>query len=87
MKHIKFVLENEHGLHARPASAVVQICAAFEGTVEIIKNDMLVNGKSMLGIMKLGASKGDEITIVIDGDGEEVVYHALLKLIENKFDE
>ncbi|MDH8679512.1 HPr family phosphocarrier protein [Fusibacter bizertensis] len=87
MKVYEFVLNNTHGLHARPAGLFVQACSKFQSSVALHKGDVKVNGKSMLGIMKIAASKGDELKIEIEGADESEALEALKQLIDNNFDE
>lgn len=87
MKKFEFVLENAHGLHARPAGMMVETCSAFECDINIYKGDQKVNGKSMLGVLMLAASKGDALAIEVNGADEDKALVAIKKLIDNQFDE
>ncbi|MEW9669339.1 HPr family phosphocarrier protein [Ammoniphilus sp. 3BR4] len=66
------VIQNRAGLHVRPASLFVQKAISFSGAVNVIKGTKRVDGKSIMGVMSLAASKGEEITLEIEGevDGE-----------------
>ena len=87
MKKFEFVLENAHGLHARPAGLMVQTCGAFVSDIHIFKGDTKVNGKSMLGVLMLAASKGDQLRVEADGQDELAAIDAIKKLVDSQFDE
>lgn len=71
------------GLHARPASELVQLCKGAAGDVKLEKDGKTVSGKSIIGIMSLGVSGGDEVTVVIDG-GDEAAAMEKIKELLNK---
>lgn len=87
MKRFEFVLENAHGLHARPAGMMVETCSAFDCDINIYKGEQKVNGKSMLGVLMLAASKGDALSIEVNGADEDQALQAIKKLIDSQFDE
>lgn len=87
MRSYEFTLENEHGLHARPAGMFIQICNRYQGDVVLHKDGQEYNGKSMLGILKMAASKGDQIKVVATGVDEDAIINAIEELIENNFGE
>ena len=58
------------GLHARPAAEFVQLCKKIKSDVKLQKGEVSVSGKSIIGIMSLGISRGEEVTIVVEGDDE-----------------
>lgn len=78
---------NKLGLHARAAAKFVTIASKFESTIEIACKNNKVNGKSIMGVMMLAASKGTEIELIISGDDEEQAIKELSVLINNRFDE
>ncbi len=82
-----FIIQNKVGLHARPASLLVQIANKFKSNIMIEKDGNKVNAKSILGILSLGAEKGAHITIEIEGEDEEAAMQALTQLIESNFGE
>jgi len=84
---INVKIVNKAGLHARPAAAFVQLANKFKSSVKVKKDDIEVNGKSILGMMMLGACFGSKITLKIVGPDEKQVSEELSKLIENKFGE
>jgi phosphocarrier protein HPr len=87
MKSYEFELKNEHGLHARPAGLFVQECGKYQSAVALFKGELKVNGKSMLGLLKMAASKGDIIRIEVDGTDEETALKGLKALVDRGFDE
>ena len=64
---------NPQGLHARPAAMFVQIAVKYDCKVTVKKDDEAVNGKSIMGILMLGAQHQQKITLVVDGDDAEKV--------------
>lgn len=81
------VIKNESGMHARPASIFVKKANGFKTDIEIESNGKKVNAKSIMGILSLGISKGDEISIVADGEDSEDAVNNLIELVENEFGE
>ena len=77
---------NKAGLHARAAAKLVELTGGLESAIQI-GHDKMVDGKSILSLMMLAAVQGTEISIEVDGADEERAMSAVLKLIENIFDE
>lgn len=86
MEKITLRLKNKDGLHARPAAVFVQEANKFDSEIEIEFQGMKVNGKSIIGIMSLGAFYGEDITIVARGRDEEDAVKALENLIISGFE-
>ena len=63
----KLVIKNKQGLHARPAALFVQIANKFDSVIRVKKGKDVVNGKSIMGILMLGAERGTEISIEVEG--------------------
>ncbi len=84
-KTVKIV--NDIGLHARPASLFIQEAIRYSSDIEVVKGDKKYNGKSIMGILSMGAAKGEEVIIRAIGDDEEEAVNALASLIENKLSE
>ncbi|HNX68012.1 MAG TPA: HPr family phosphocarrier protein [Candidatus Omnitrophota bacterium] len=82
-----FVISNKLGLHARPAALFVQTANRFDALVEISKEELQVDGKSIMGIMTLAAEMGSSIVIRTSGKDAEAAMEALAKLIESNFGE
>ena len=72
------VVELQAGLEARPAALFVQIASKYESHISILLTDKQVNAKSIMGMMSLGAVKGQEITLLVDGEDEEEAMEALV---------
>lgn len=81
------VLINEAGLHARPASSFVKEAGNYSCNINISKEEKTINGKSIMGILSLGAAKGDNIRIITDGKDEDIALEALISLVESGFGE
>ena len=82
-----FIIRNRLGLHARAAALLVKTANRFSADVTIEKEGVEVNGKSIMGILMLAASKGTKITLKVEGKDETQAVQALGELIENKFGE
>jgi phosphocarrier protein HPr len=78
---------NKRGLHARASAKFVTLASSQPAEVEVEKDGSKVCGTSIMGLMMLGAAKGDQITISAIGDGAEAAVAALAELVENKFGE
>ena len=82
-----FTIKNKLGLHARAAALLVKTANRFVSNVSLEKDGLEVNGKSIMGILMLAATKGTRITLKADGKDAEQAIETLGKLIENKFGE
>ncbi len=80
-------IQNELGLHARAATKFVQTASKFPCDVTLTKDGHEVNGKSIMGVLMLVASKGSVITIRARGPNAEQAVVALSQLVEDKFGE
>ena len=78
---------NPQGFHARPAAMFVKIAESFPCQVEIHKGNEVINGKSILDLLTLGAGNGTTLTLRACGEGAESAVKALAQLIERGFDE
>ena len=83
----KIILINKLGLHARASAKFVSTAARFQSRINVIKDTQSVNGKSIMGVMMLAASKGSELIFEIEGPDEEELNEALTQLINNYFGE
>ena len=81
------VINNQVGLHARPATFFIQKANEFKSTVWVEKEERRVNAKSLLGVLYLGIVGGTEIRIIVDGSDEEAALAALVELVETGFGE
>lgn len=84
-KNIEII--NKLGMHARAAAQFVQLASRFTSHIEIERDKRRVNGKSIMGVMMLAASKGSKVTLYINGEDEEESMHKLVELINNRFNE
>jgi phosphocarrier protein HPr len=82
-----FTIRNRLGLHARAAALLVKTANKFASEVTIEKDGLEVNGKSIMGILMLAASKGTKITLKGEGKDSVQALQTLGRLIENKFGE
>jgi phosphocarrier protein HPr len=80
-------ITNRRGLHARASAKFVTLASAQPIAVEVAKGGSSVTGTSIMGLMMLGAAKGDTITISAVGDGAETVVATMCALVEDKFGE
>ena len=78
---------NKRGLHARASAKFVTLAASLPAAVEVEKDGSKVCGTSIMGLMMLGAAKGDTITISAQGEGAEAAVEALTALVEARFNE
>ncbi len=77
-----FIITSENGLHARPASLVVNACTQFESEIFIEKNGQRANARSIMNLMAMGVVKGDEIKIIAEGHDAELAEKAIFNIIE-----
>jgi phosphocarrier protein len=80
-------ITNKNGLHARPAAAIVKTASAFRSQITIRRDDLEVNGKSIMGVMMLAAECGASILLRADGDDADQLIDALEALINSRFGE
>ncbi len=76
-----FVIKDEAGLHARPASILCSRAGQYQGDIDIIYNKKRYTLKSIMILMSLGVPKGGEITIEANGDGEKEIIEALTAIL------
>lgn len=81
------VVNNQVGLHARPATFFIQKANEFKSSIWVEKADRRVNAKSLLGVLSLGIIKGTSIQIIAGGPDEEEAVEALVSLINSDFPE
>ena len=78
---------NKKGLHARASAKFVQTAEQFNAAITVTRGTENVGGTSIMGLMMLGAAKGDTIVISAAGDGAEAAVDALTELVEARFGE
>ncbi len=82
-----FLIVNALGLHARAAAQLVQTANRFRSEIHVEKDGMMVNGKSIMGVLTLAAAKGTTILVSCEGEDAHEAMTALAKVIENGFGE
>jgi phosphocarrier protein len=78
---------NRAGVHARPAALIVQATKDFKCEIYLEKDGDRINGKSIMGVITLGAAYGTELKIIAEGEGEQEAVETLVRLFESKFAE
>ena len=78
---------NRLGMHARPSAEFVKLAGGFSSSILVTRNEMRVNGKSIMGVLMLAAEKGSSLTITAHGDDAEEAVEALANLVRGGFDE
>ena len=81
------VVQNQVGLHARPATFFIQKANEYKSNIWVEKDKRNVNAKSLLGVLSLGITRGASITIVAEGPDEEEAVTGLIDLISSDFAE
>jgi phosphocarrier protein len=84
---VKVIIGNRLGLHARPAMCFVDAATPFKSTISVKRDDQLVDGKSIMQMMMLAATKGTELEIIAEGDDAADACTALKRLVDSGFDE
>ncbi|MEE8425305.1 MAG: HPr family phosphocarrier protein [Elusimicrobiota bacterium] len=91
MREKRFTIENKLGLHARPASLFVQAGVLLKSSVKVKKSadgeEIIVNGKSVMGLMMLAAACGEKVTVVLEGPDEDDGMKVFEELFARNFDE
>jgi len=81
----QLVIRNQMGLHARACALFVKTAARYQSHVWVSRDDLEVNGKSIMGVMMLAAEEGAIIRVRADGDDEAAAVNAIKELVEGKF--
>jgi phosphocarrier protein len=81
------VVQNQVGLHARPATFFIQKANEFKSSIWVEKEERRVNAKSLLGVLSLGIVGNTAIRVIADGADEEAAVEALVQLVESGFAE
>ena len=85
MTEAQLVIRNQLGLHARACALFVKTAARFKSHVLVSRDDLEVNGKSIMGVMMLAAEEGSLIKVKADGEDEQAAIAALTELVNGKF--
>jgi phosphocarrier protein len=80
-------IRNRAGMHARPAALLVKTASAFKAQLFIEKDGERVNGKSIMGVITLGATYNSQLKVIADGPDEVAALDAMERLFENRFEE
>ena len=84
-RHVQII--NRNGLHARPAAEIVKAASKFKSDITIARDDLEVNGKSIMGVMMLAAEYGSTLQLQAHGPDADDALRAIAALIANKFGE
>lgn len=87
MAELSVQIVNKHGLHARPAAEMVKAASRFKSEITIARDDLEVNGKSIMGVMMLAAECGASITLRASGPDADEALAALATLVSSRFGE
>lgn len=79
------VVQNQVGLHARPATFFIQKANEYKSSIWVEKDERKVNAKSLLGVLSLGITKGLTISIIAEGSDEEEAVNNLVSLVSSDF--
>ena len=81
------MVQNQVGLHARPATFFIQKANEYKSSIWVEKDERRVNAKSLLGVLSLGIVGGTQIRVIADGSDEQEAVENLIKLVESGFTE
>lgn len=87
MVHKDITVQNQVGLHARPATFFIQKANEYRSSIWVEKEERRANAKSLLGVLSLGITGGTDIRIIADGNDENEALDALVKMVESGFAE
>ncbi len=87
MTTVTATIVNKLGMHARPSAQLVTVATRFQSEVFVTKDDLRVNGKSIMGVMMLAAEKGSELLIEANGPDEDEATKAIAQVIASGFGE
>ncbi len=87
MQEKQVTIINRLGLHARAAAKFVTLASSFSSEVDVSKDGQTVNGKSIMGVMMLAASRGTSLLITTRGEDEDTAASRLAELVQEKFGE
>ena len=85
MSETELVIRNQLGLHARACALFVKTAARFQSNILVSRDDLEVNGKSIMGVMMLAAEEGSTIKVKADGPDESAALRAIAELVNGKF--
>ena len=79
----EMIIMNKTGIHARPASLFVKLASGYKSNIEIVKEDRVANGKSLINILSMGINAGSKITVKAHGEDEQVALCAIVDFLMN----
>lgn len=85
MTEAELLIQNQQGLHVRAASKFVKLAAKYKANILVSRDDLEVNGKSIMGVLLLAAEEGSTIRVRADGPDEREAVVALEELVNGKF--
>ncbi|MBO4547010.1 MAG: HPr family phosphocarrier protein [Treponema sp.] len=80
-------VKNRAGIHARPASLIAQLANKFQSEISLEKDSIVVNAKSIMGVITMAAGYNTTINLKVEGSDEQDAANAIEKLFEGKFEE
>jgi len=80
-------ISNRAGIHARPAAVIVQAAKDFKANIYFEKDNDRINAKSIMGILTLAAAYVTKLTVVAEGEDEELAVQAIVRLFKSNFEE
>ena len=87
MQQKELLIINKLGLHARAAAKLIGVTSRFSSDITLVKENREVDGKSIMSVMMLAASKGTALNVITNGSDESAALEAIEMLINNRFDE
>lgn len=87
MEEREVIIKNRAGIHARPAALIVQTANKYDSQISFEKENDRINGKSIMGIITLGAGYNTRLKVIAEGNDEKDAVEAIVILFENRFEE
>ncbi len=84
MEQQTFTITDETGIHARPATLLVQAASKFDSDIQLEHNEKKVNLKSIMGVMSLGIGQNQDITIIAEGDDEKEAIEVIASTLKEQ---
>ena len=82
MKEFKYVVQDELGLHARPAGLLVKEAAKYKSAITLDSGAKKADAKRIMAVMSMGVKKGVEVTVTIEGEDEDTAFEAIQKFFQ-----
>ena len=82
MKEFKYVVQDEAGLHARPAGLLVKEAAKFKSAITLDSGAKKADAKRIMAVMSMGVKQGVEVTVTVDGEDEDAAFEAIKTFFE-----